>query len=394
MTTKIIITPASHGTIKTNTGGMPRTVRVVTVGGQLNRNQTKASVVTLPVPASVTRAVQGSRGEARTVVKRLFDADSVNQSQLTMIPSAPRKRQRLDHLTSDQKNQRRKLKNRVAAQTARDRKKMQMDVLESRVASLERQNDELLQQNNFLKKQNDLLSTQNALLQERLQELPESKPSQLESEPKLNQPQPSAIAITGSMSFESAALISGPQQKGQDMRVPALLMLSLISWASFQVALATAGNQHADLLELLTETLFGNGETPEGSPQPAATDVVGAAAEELESGDDTMSEEEAPAARLAALLDAPAGPEDDLLAQLLRGAQPDELLALQQEAAVPESPQPSPESPSLPPSPADHRDLDDLVKVKTEIDDWPMFDEEPLDNHFEDQFILFPQLVL
>ena len=97
-------------------------------------------------------------------------------------------------------------------------------------------------------------------------------------------------------------------------------------------------------------------------------------------------------ARLAALLDAESGPEDELLAQLLRQAPQDALLALQEEAAVPVSPQPSPESPSLPPSPDD-----DLVKVKDELDDWPAFPDEPLAaqfNQFEDQFLLFPQLSL
>lgn len=62
-----------------------------------------------------------------------------------------RKRQKLTHLTQDEKMMRRKLKNRMAAQSARDRKKAQMDDLEKIVIRLEKQNAALMKENQTLR---------------------------------------------------------------------------------------------------------------------------------------------------------------------------------------------------------------------------------------------------
>lgn len=76
-----------------------------------------------------------------------YDSDSDSSVEEIMKPTVGRKR-KLDHLTSEEKVQRKKLKNRVAAQTSRDRKKKQMedmqdtiDLQSQKIVALERRCD-------------------------------------------------------------------------------------------------------------------------------------------------------------------------------------------------------------------------------------------------------------
>ena len=59
---------------------------------------------------------------------------------------------------------RRKLKNRVAAQTSRDRKKAKLDELEETVRTLREQNELLTQECSILRSQNEILVTENKRL--------------------------------------------------------------------------------------------------------------------------------------------------------------------------------------------------------------------------------------
>ncbi|XP_061417244.1 X-box-binding protein 1 isoform X2 [Lethenteron reissneri] len=82
--------------------------------------------------------------------------------------SPPRKRQRLVHLSTEEKVSRRKLKNRVAAQSARDRKMALMCDLEKKAEELRAKNRLLVEKNRALKAQSLNLAHQNLELRRRL----------------------------------------------------------------------------------------------------------------------------------------------------------------------------------------------------------------------------------
>jgi hypothetical protein len=85
-------------------------------------------------------------------------------------PNMPRKRERLTHLSQDEKLNRRKLKNRIAAQTARDRKKVKMNCLEDTVDDLQANNEALALENSKLSQQTAQLLEENARLKKELEE--------------------------------------------------------------------------------------------------------------------------------------------------------------------------------------------------------------------------------
>jgi len=79
-----------------------------------------------------------------------------------------RKRANLDHLSSDEKLQRRKLKNRVAAQTARDKKKAYIDELELDLDNIKEKLRKVEKERDRLKTDNTQLIERNLALEKRL----------------------------------------------------------------------------------------------------------------------------------------------------------------------------------------------------------------------------------
>nr|CAD7453960.1 unnamed protein product [Timema tahoe] len=102
-----------------------------------------------------------------TLANVTYDNINDDTSFSDMLFSSSKKR-RLDHLSYEQKLQRKKLKNRVAAQCSRDRKKARLDELEIENKLLKETNDALLAHCDELKMKNEELTTENKDLYSKL----------------------------------------------------------------------------------------------------------------------------------------------------------------------------------------------------------------------------------
>ncbi|XP_075691656.1 LOW QUALITY PROTEIN: X-box-binding protein 1 [Rhinoderma darwinii] len=111
---------------------------------------------------------QSEQSNCKSLTSVMLPIHSPSSPESVSGDIPPRKRQRLTHLTPEEKALRRKLKNRVAAQTARDRKKARMGELEQQVLDLEIENEKLLIENELLREKSHGLLTENQELRQRL----------------------------------------------------------------------------------------------------------------------------------------------------------------------------------------------------------------------------------
>merc|ERR1712226_1004181 len=97
-------------------------------------------------------------------IKSMENRTNLKRPSSSGDSKAVRKRANLDHLSSDEKLMRRKLKNRVAAQSARDKKRVKMEDMEgdlerlkAHAKALETRNAQLGSENERLVAKNDQL---------------------------------------------------------------------------------------------------------------------------------------------------------------------------------------------------------------------------------------------
>ncbi|KAM4745999.1 LOW QUALITY PROTEIN: X-box-binding protein 1 [Anableps anableps] len=160
----------------------------------------------------------------------------------TSVGPPVRKRQRLTHLSPEEKALRRKLKNRVAAQTARDRKKAKMGELEQQVVELELENQKLHIENRMLREKTSGLLTENEELRQRLGWTPSNQKQRF----RLCCP-PGTTQVWGIGSSESAVLrLRVPPQQ-----VQAQQSLNLKDFSMDTDCLDTTDNESDLLLGIL-----------------------------------------------------------------------------------------------------------------------------------------------
>merc|ERR1719166_782448 len=101
-----------------------------------------------------------------------FDIKDIKEEEDEEDEFTPvRKRANLDHLSPEERLMRRKLKNRVAAQNARDKKKAQCEEMEKMINKMKEEQQKLIEENSRLQEFNSKLQLDNASLQEENTEL-------------------------------------------------------------------------------------------------------------------------------------------------------------------------------------------------------------------------------
>lgn len=184
-------------------------------------------VITVPtkyIPINLAPlAIKTETSPASQAASSLSDADESTSSMDEFLMVRGKKR-RLDHLTWEEKLQRKKLKNRVAAQTSRDRKKAKMEEMEQTIQQQTDQISELQMKCASLQAKKDTYYSKCLELESRQEEL-ERRLNDLQQHLQLAtavkspmEPQSTPVAphSVGSAStlLGSAASAQTPQQQG------------------------------------------------------------------------------------------------------------------------------------------------------------------------------------
>lgn len=171
----------------------------------------------------VPSLMDGSISPRSSMSSESVYSDSMSRSDGEDSPPVTKKkrvRANLTNMSSEDKINRRKLKNRVAAQAARDRKKTKMDSMEETLAKFSEERLKLVKENERLKRQNEELVKENARLQERLAGKVTDDAMTVSSsslnKKLISNPKTSSFSDNP---FESAALIhdSLPQNQGKSL---------------------------------------------------------------------------------------------------------------------------------------------------------------------------------
>merc|ERR1719166_657762 len=131
--------------------------------------QSSRTIMSSPVTRPVATVV-GCKRPAPPLSPE-FDIKEIKEEEDEDEFTPVRKRANLDHLSPEERLMRRKLKNRVAAQNARDKKKAQCEEMEKMINQMKEDRQKLLDENSRLQKINSKLQLDNVSLQEENTEL-------------------------------------------------------------------------------------------------------------------------------------------------------------------------------------------------------------------------------
>jgi len=244
--------------------------------------------------ASKTVAVTTRKVVQPQPAKIIVPASALKRESVSDLDSEDgqpaRKRANLDHLTPEEKLMRRKLKNRVAAQNARDKKRVRMDEMEAKMRELEEINAKLLMENESLRALNERLSSSSSSVSFEVPspvtpcpatpDLPPLSDYGTDHSDRASSPGASSsysssdCSLVDSRSFESAELINASQQKSQDRGWAGLWTAVMATMAPAAFCLAAAAATATSSPSLSPLPSLPNKETLSSKPLDTTTKPV------------------------------------------------------------------------------------------------------------------------